>query len=340
MAEKKEEELSRHPGRACRRQRVGGCSRCSDSQWSWFSLSDLYVHDSTSSASYFLRSWPDRWSWADQPRQQGNVLCRKDWIQLRRIAFSEWVMMPVQEVPVYPGCSECEHLRSETCLEERLAKWAHVGWSPLHRCANKIDGCCTGVRTAPCDSEPNTSCGTSTRQGAIAGVCSNLRFRCSPPCRSSLGSLCKSLRLRHRRSPRDVTSLDAIPHLSIDFAPCSVEPMCARSILQRRWVPSRGKSGFPNGVAGRGVASRPLDTHHGRKRYHLGGSCGTARPRRGGARAVALAGRLRGSALADSANGTVSTEHKVATGPRNKQLSTPHHLLSPRLPTQPTNSHF
>ena len=38
----------------------------------------------------------------DQPRQQGNLLPRKDWIQLRRIALSEWVTLPVQEVAASP----------------------------------------------------------------------------------------------------------------------------------------------------------------------------------------------------------------------------------------------
>ena len=65
-----------------------------------------------------------------------------------------------------------------------------------------------------------------------------------------------------RHFARDVTSLDAIPHLGSHFAPCRVEPLRARSILsqdsaapflQCHWLPSREKSGFPNGAAGRGV---------------------------------------------------------------------------------------
>ena len=44
-----------------RRRQVGGYhSRCSDPQWSWFS----HDHASFSSASFFLRWWPDRWSCA------------------------------------------------------------------------------------------------------------------------------------------------------------------------------------------------------------------------------------------------------------------------------------
>ena len=50
----------------------------------------------------------------DQPRLQGNLLCRKDWIQLREIARSEWAILPVQEVAAYPWCAECKPLRSST----------------------------------------------------------------------------------------------------------------------------------------------------------------------------------------------------------------------------------
>ena len=39
----------------------------------------------------------------DQPRLQGNLLCRKDWNQLRESARSEWVIPPVQEVAACPG---------------------------------------------------------------------------------------------------------------------------------------------------------------------------------------------------------------------------------------------
>ena len=58
----------------------------------------------------------------------------------------------------------------------------------------------------------------------------------------------------------------------------------------------------------------------------------------GGARAVARAGGLRRSALADTANLTaLSTEHKVANGPRTKQLSTSRHLLTILSPCHPTH---
>ena len=60
----------------------------------------------------------------DQPRLQGNQLRRKDWIQLREITRSEWVILPVQEVAAHLWCTECEHPRSGTCPEVRRAKWA------------------------------------------------------------------------------------------------------------------------------------------------------------------------------------------------------------------------
>ena len=76
----------------------------------------------------------------DQPRLQGNLLCKKDWIQLREIARSEWEILPVQEVAAYTWCTMCEHLRSGTCPKARRAKWAHVGLSPWYRCASKVGG--------------------------------------------------------------------------------------------------------------------------------------------------------------------------------------------------------
>ena len=78
---KKEEELSGHTGRASKRQRVGRYfSRCSDSRWSWFMRRGLHVHASVSSASYYLRSWLVDGLGHDQPRLQGNLMSRKDWI--------------------------------------------------------------------------------------------------------------------------------------------------------------------------------------------------------------------------------------------------------------------
>ena len=53
----------------------------------------------------------------DQPRLQGNPLCRKDWLQQRDIARSEWAILPFQEVAACPWCIVCEHLRSGNCSE-------------------------------------------------------------------------------------------------------------------------------------------------------------------------------------------------------------------------------
>ena len=163
----KEEELSGHTGPACRRPRVGGyLSRCSDSAWIWSRRKGLHVHAWVSSASYYLQSWPGRWSWARPAALAGKSTV------LRKIALSGRVILPVQEVAANPWCTEREHLRSGTCSEERRAKWAHVGLSPWHRCASKIDGPCTGRPHSSSDSEQeHCGSGTSARLGATAGVC-------------------------------------------------------------------------------------------------------------------------------------------------------------------------
>ena len=264
----------------------------------------------------------------DQPRQQGNLLPRKDWIQLRRIALSEWVILPVQEVAAYPWCSECEHLRSGTCPEERRAKWAHVGWSPWHRCANKIDGPCARCPDSSSDSEPEHrlwdldeagGCCRSVVGHSLSQFQPGLPLQGPPP---------QSLWF-----PQGVTLPVATPHLGIHFAQCSVEPMRARSILaqdpaESRWLPSRGKSGSRTGSPGEefACACRPLGTHQGRKRYNLGGSCGTARPRRWCPRS----GQSRwppefSSRRHSQSNGT---EHPTQSGERSETNNSPLHVTS------------
>ena len=214
--------MSGHSGRAHRRQRVGGYhSRFGDPEWSWFSESDLHVHASVSSASYCFRSWPDRWFVPDPPRLQGNLLCRKDWIQLRRSALSQWVFFLVQEVAAYSWCSGCEHLRSGTW--ERWTKWAHVGWSPWHLCVSKVDGPCAGCPDSISDSESE-------------------HWEWGP---------------RRCGSPRDVTSPDAIPHLDIHFVH-ALWNLCAPSafwlrIQQQRSFNDAGCHAVGGRGSGRGV---------------------------------------------------------------------------------------
>ena len=90
----------------------------------------------------------------NQPRLRGNLLCRKDWIQLRRTGHSEWAILPIQKVAAYPGCTVCENLRSRNRPEARRALSAHVGWVPRYRCADKVDGPCSGHTDSVCHSEP------------------------------------------------------------------------------------------------------------------------------------------------------------------------------------------
>ena len=98
-------------------------------------------------------------------------------------------------------------------------------------------------------------------------------------------------------------------------------------------------------------ASRPLGTHHGRKRKILEAIAELPDPGEA-VRTLAGAGGLRGSALADTANraalrsrtgGATATaavgEHRaVASGRRNKHFSTSHHLLTIISPCHPTHS--
>ena len=183
------------------------------------------------------------------------------------------------------------------------------------------------VRTAPATQNPGG--GTLTRLGVVAGVCSNHRFRHSPPFQPRLPARTPPPQSLWFPQGRHLTGCDSSQGHPLRPIQCGTCGSGFSSSLQCRWLPSRGRWGFPNGVAGRGVClcKPPSGHHHGRKRCNLGGSCGTARTRRGGASAVAGGGGLRVLALADSANRTaLRTEHKVATGPRNKQLSTSHHL--------------
>ena len=89
---------------------------------------------------YMLTLWtlPVRFE-PSQPRLQGNLLCRRDWLQLRRIARSEWAILPSQEAAAYPQCIVCEHLRGGVRREARRASSAHAGWVPRFRCADKIN---------------------------------------------------------------------------------------------------------------------------------------------------------------------------------------------------------
>ena len=91
---------------------------------------------------------------SNQPRLQGNLLCRRDCLQLRRIARPEWGgSCPSTEVAANPWRTVCEHLRSGDRPEARRALSAHAGWVPWCRWADKADGPCSGHMDSICDSE-------------------------------------------------------------------------------------------------------------------------------------------------------------------------------------------
>ena len=108
-------------------------------------------------------------------------------------------------------------------LGERWAKWAHVGWSPWHLCASKVDGPCAGCPDSISDSESE-----HWEWG-----------------------------LRRCGSPRDVTSPDAIPHLDIHFVH-ALWNLCAPSafwlrIQQQRSFNDAGCHAVGGRGSGRGV---------------------------------------------------------------------------------------
>ena len=206
----------------------------------------------------------------DQPRLQGNLLCRKDWLQLQEVARSEWAILPIQEVAAYPWCTACEHLRSGNCPEAHRAKWAHVGWKtmvsvcrqgrwPLYRMSGKHPR--LTIRTR----------GVGTRRGW---------WVLEPPHslqptahRSSRGSLCKSFRLSHGGPSMEVTCAkqQKSVHSGNHFASCSLEPLFARKIwtqepaaavLQCSQTLGSGRSGAEPPREEIASAGRPLDTQH------------------------------------------------------------------------------
>ena len=151
---KEEEKPSGFTGRSARLQRTRSrLSRRIHPKWRWIRERSLPVSTSVSTATYYLRPLPDGLE-PNQPRLQGNLLCSKDWLQLQEIARSEWAILPIQEVAAHPWCTVCERLRSRNRPEARCALSARAGWVPWNRCADKVDGPCSGHTDSICDSGP------------------------------------------------------------------------------------------------------------------------------------------------------------------------------------------
>ena len=259
--------------------------------------------------------------------------CRKSTLQAgldaaTKNALSEWVTLPVQEVAAYPWCTECEHLRSGTCPKERLAKRAHVDWSPWYRCASKTDVPCPGRPDSSSDPEPEH---WEWDLGKAGGYCQSVPEPPLPPQPTVpfqpglplQGSPSQSLWF-----PTGCDSPLGHPSLHAMWNLCAPASFWLRNQQQRSFnvagsqaVGSRW-TGTESPREEFASASRPLGTHRGRKRYNPGSYGGTAPPRRGGARTVAGAGSLQGSALADTASraaprsktgGAIATTAMVST---------------------------
>ena len=255
---------------------------------------------------------------------------RKDWIQLRKIALSKWVTLLVQEVAAYTWCTECEHLRSGTCPEERRAKWAHVGWSPWHRCACKIYGPCTGRPDSSSDFRTRTQ-GVGPRRG---------------------------LELLPERAGTSafVTAYRTVPdwcHLTgCDISLHAVRNFCAPSAF---WFRNQQQRSF--NVAGSQVWSRCSGTEFAVRGACLLVQAAVSEPTMAEREIIleaiaelpeeAVPARwhtAKRSALrsetgcATATVAVVITAHKVASGPRNKHCPTSHHLLT--IISPPNHTHF
>ena len=119
-----------------------------------------------STATYYLWPLPARWSQAQPASPVGKSIVQKNWLQLRRIARSEWVELPIQECATCPWCTVCEHLHSGNRPEARRAMSAYAGWVPTDSiCDSETEhwewdlhvagGCCPSVPEPPLPLQPN-----------------------------------------------------------------------------------------------------------------------------------------------------------------------------------------
>ena len=228
---RKKEELSGHTGRAIKRQQSRRSISCSShSKWSWIRDRSLSVHASVSLRHIFFN-----YGLVDVS-VQGNLLCRKDWLRLREIARSEWAIVTLVH-------SVRTLLLRKLPRGARLAKWANVGWSPWYRSADKVDGPYTGCPDSISDSEPEHL--EWDLDGGVGCCRSVLKTQPSlqPTEPFQPGLPLQELPSQPRRSFQrchlsrcDRLTLPASCktaglHSDIHFAPCSVEPLLARSIL-------------------------------------------------------------------------------------------------------------
>ena len=103
-------------------------SRSSHQKWRW---SREKPARSCLGFSCYILSLAIAHSMASSPSSRA---CRETcWLQLRRIARSEWAILPIQEAAACPRCSVCEHLRKEAGFVGTQS------WTPWFCCADKIN---------------------------------------------------------------------------------------------------------------------------------------------------------------------------------------------------------
>ena len=165
---KKEEELSGHTGRTSKRQQVRRpFSRCGDSEWSWFCERDLHVHHGLIDGLGL-----------DQPRQQGNLLCSGDWIQLRRICAH------VSKKLLLTSAAQIVKTSAREPAPRSAGPRAHVG--SLHAVSGQLQR----LRTKTLVVGPR-------RGWRLLPECARTFAFATPAVLFQPGSLCKGLRLSH-----------------------------------------------------------------------------------------------------------------------------------------------
>ena len=219
LSHKKQEELSGHTGRASKRQRVRRYfSRCSCSK-----VEPVQEEGPARSCLGFF--------------------C----IIMSSIVASSTVLGPTSRAcrEIYsPGRtgSSYEKLRPErgysyrprSCCQPLVHRVRTHAPEPAPRRAGPsgLTGPCTGCRDSISDSGPERW-EWEPRQGwRLLPECARTSaFATAHRAVPAGAPFPKSSRLSHRGPSRDVTSPDAILHSGIHFAPCSVEPLLARSIF-------------------------------------------------------------------------------------------------------------
>ena len=122
------------------------------------------VPTAISAARDYLCAQPIRGFLSNQPRLQGDLLCRAGWLCLRGIAATECAILPIRELADYPWCSACEHpsLGERSSARRSLPVPVLIdefSWQPdqvpWYGSSGKGDSPCSGRTDGIYDSKPD-----------------------------------------------------------------------------------------------------------------------------------------------------------------------------------------